>query len=193
MEALPPCPERPFLPAHRKLCSSFPTQQGALLGATPPPAPAAKRGLLDPRGGHLVPEAPAAPEPETARGGRFFGAETRLAAGSNSGKTQTFLVCFLFSKNSQQSGLMGTRPARGGPQAPTCAQGSSWARPKQGEREREPGASGWPPPQGPQKHQACWVGVGVLGPGGGRSAKPNLSAEPLPPRRTRQPPTKLGG
>lgn len=83
--------------------------------------------------------------------------ETHLAAGRNLGKTRTFLVCFAFNKNSQESGLIRTRPARGGPHVSTCTCRAPGPDPRRAQRASgSEGASGWPRLQRPGIRWACF-------------------------------------
>lgn len=73
-----------------------------------------------------------------------------MAAGRNPGETRAFLVCFVFNKNSQESGLIRTRLACGGPHVSTCAHRAPGPDPRRARAsERGEGAGGGPSLQGP--------------------------------------------
>lgn len=83
----------------------------------------------------------------------------------STGRTRPSPVCFAFSENSQESGPIGTRPARGGPRVLACAR-------------RAPGPDpGWPPPEdrgvgGIRTGPASEAGGLVAGALGGAGADP---------------------
>lgn len=122
-EAWWPCrPPRVLLPLPTgHSCTSF-LAAGSLAG----PPGAWGRGARSPAEAQSSSGVGGPPEPEAPEAGRY-----PLGSHKSTGKTRTSPVCFVFSKNSQESGLIRTRPARGGPRAPACVRGS-WARPSGG-------------------------------------------------------------